>query len=155
MDMRRQILSKEDLLAAPRACQQAFWLRRNRQRRRQNAARLGDVATEIVSEESLAGDSQVVLIAQAWRELMAKEYLGLTAVESYRNGRLMVTVDSAATKYSLSRRLGGEFMQTLNRTAEDSGLTQARVRRIAFRIGAVPAGQETPRSGGGESRDGQ
>lgn len=147
MDRRRQILMDADLLAAPRTCQQAFWMCRNQKFRRRPAVRLGEVAFDLVSDAAVAGASEVPALARAWREVIPCEYRGLAAVESYRDGKLVVTVDSAATKYALGRRLGDEFMSAMNRVAS------SRVRRIVFRVGAAPQAEASPRKG--EGRGGQ
>lgn len=152
MDRRQKILSEADLLAAPRACQQAFWLRRNRETRRRPVVRLGDVAADVVDDAALAGAGQVTVLSKAWRDLLPREYFGLTAVEQYRDGRLLIMVDSAATKYALSRRLGDEFVAALNRAAARAERDSGRVRRIAFRVGLVQGVERTGGTFKGESR---
>jgi len=128
-------------------------MRRNRDARRRPVVRLGDVATDLMDDAVIAGAGHVSVLSKAWRELVPREYFGLTAVEQYRDGRLLVTVDSAATKYALSRRLGDEFVAALNRATDGFAEPSGRVRRIAFRVGTVPGVDNTARMPKGQSRD--
>jgi len=104
----------------------------------------------MVDEAGQAGAGQVAVLTKAWKELLPDDYSGLTMVEQYRNGQLFVTVDSAATKYALSRRLGEEFIAALNQASDGFGRPRAPVRRIAFRVGIAPGAE-----GGAEIRRGQ
>ena len=137
---RREILDEQELLPAPRASQQLFWLRYNRGKRGWRTVHLSDALAGVVSNAAIRSAQRLEGLAEAWGQVVPAEYAASTRVESYRGGRLVVTVDSAATKYVLARQ---PLLQILNEQVwANEGRRASAIKLIEFRIG-TPA----PRTG--------
>ena len=132
---RRAILESHDLLIAPRDCQRAFWQQYNR-RWRHWVPKLGDVAFDIVSDQSIRAARRLDRLSELWLEVVPVKYRDLTRVESFRAGRLWVSVDCAATRYYLGRQVGGSLVAALNQRMEEgaTGRRIVRVERIDYRV---------------------
>jgi 2-polyprenyl-6-methoxyphenol hydroxylase-like FAD-dependent oxidoreductase len=132
---RREILDQHELLPAPRACQELFWLRYNRQRRRWRTVHLSDAVASVVSDAAVRSAQRLGGMEQAWGQVVPAEYATASRVESFRGGRLVVTVDSASTKYMLGRHA---LLNALNEKVSANGDKRAgAVRQIEFRVGSL------------------
>jgi hypothetical protein len=130
---RREILDEHELLPAPRACQQLFWLRYNRQKKRWRTVHLSDAVAGVVSDAAVYSAQRLDGLAEAWGQVVPAEYASSTRVESFRGGRLVVTVDSASTRYVLGRQ---PLLAILNeQVSRNEGRRVGRVRQIEFRVG--------------------
>jgi hypothetical protein len=135
---RREILDQHDLLPAPRACQELFWLRYNRQKKRWRTVHLGEAVSAVVSDAAVRSAQKLGGLARAWGQVVPAEYAGSTRVESFRGGRLVIMVDSASTKYVLSRQA---LIEVLNeQVSANEGRRAGAVRQIEFRVGSARAG---------------
>jgi hypothetical protein len=131
---RREILDQHELLPAPRACQELFWLRYNRQKRRWRTVHLADAVASVVSDAAVRSAQRLGGMEQAWGQVVPAEYAAFSRVESFRGGRLVVTVDSASTKYMLGRHA---LLNVLNEQVSANGDKRAgAVRQIEFRVGS-------------------
>ena len=140
---RREILDEHDLLPAPRACQQLFWLRYNRQRRRWRTVHLSEAVAGVVSDAAVRSAQKLEGLAQAWGQIVPSEYARSTRVESLRSGRLVVMVDSASTKYVLARQ---PLLDILNeQVSANEGRRSKTVRQIEFRVGPSRSRGHEPR----------
>lgn len=134
---RQEILAENGLAASPKGCRQLFWLRYNRQYR-WKAVRLGDVADGLLSDAALRSARRLGGLSEAWGRVVPAEYASLTKVESFRNGRLVISVDSAATRYALGRQAGAGLIERLNQeVGGDGGWRVCRVQEIQYRVGAA------------------
>ncbi len=127
---RRAILEEHGLFEAPVHCKRAFWQGYNLRRRRP-AAKLGELATELLSGDSSRLPRRLGELTDLWRAVVPADCKGRSRVEVFSRGRLIVIVDSAATKYFLGRQLGGALLVSLN-----DRLGGAVVKRIDYRIGS-------------------
>jgi hypothetical protein len=147
-----------DLAAAPQVCREFFWLRENRRRKRRwSVCRLGEVATEVMSEKGLWSARRLLEVQEAWGRVLPERYEALTRLESFRGGRVVITVDSASTKFALGRQAGSDLLERLNEElgTNPNGRAVA-VRRIEYRVGVLAdAGREAeaPRGQQRASRD--
>jgi hypothetical protein len=71
-------------------------------------------------------------LTEVWRAAVPADYRGRSRVEAFSRGRLIIIVDSAATKYFLGRQQGGTLLVSLN-----DRLGGAVVKRIDYRIGSM------------------
>jgi len=131
MPDRQDILDAHGLAGASRWRQHVFWRTYNAQRRRRARPTpvLGDIAAKAVSAEVLASARLLGSVRVAWQTVLPPQYVARCRVESFRRGGLLVLVDSAATKYVLSRQLG-EALRTLMNDCLGSKLVQS----IEYRI---------------------
>ena len=109
---RQAILTQNGLHQAPPALQEAFWRRYNQPRRRE-VAELGQLAADWLAEGRDGADRLEAVVA-AWREVVPATILGRTRVEGLGRGRLRVMVDSAATRFTLTRRMGHTLIDAIN-----------------------------------------
>jgi len=130
---RQKILQERDLQYAPRYCQDMFWQRYNHRVWRV-ATRVGDVTAEIMSDQALQSARRLRAVARAWQAIVPAGYEKLSRIEGLARQRLQVTVDSAATKYYLSRQVGEKVLASLN-----DHLGGQVVKRIIYRVGSLGA----------------
>lgn len=130
---RRMILDAHDMTYAPRHRQEAFWRRYNR-RGRWGAAKLGDLASELVSDQSVRSACRLQEVVEAWRAVVPTDYDSVSRVEAFSRGRLLVVVANAATKYFLSRQVGEALITGLN-----GRLGGPVVKAIQYRVGSLTA----------------
>lgn len=130
---RHSILQSHGLVYAPAERQEAFWLCYNHRNRRA-AVPLGEVALELLSEGLLRSSRRLGEVSRAWRKVVPGGYESLTQIEGFSGGRVRVTVDSAATKFVLSRQLGQTLVDRLN-----TCLGRRVVQRIEYRVGSLAA----------------
>ncbi|MBN2562377.1 MAG: DUF721 domain-containing protein [Phycisphaerae bacterium] len=138
---RRAILEDHDVLAAPAWRQDLFWRSYNRKGWR-GAAKLADLASAALSEGTLRSARRLEQLAEAWRSVVPMGYERSSRVEGFSHGRLVVLVDSAATRYVLSRQVGRALVAALN-----GYLREARVRAIEYRVGSLGRGAEAAQRG--------
>lgn len=99
---------------------------------------LGDLAATAWPEAAQAIDGTVRRIDSAWQRVLPAEYAEAARVEGFRSGRLLVSVDSAATRYVLERQLGDKIREALN-----AELGSNEISRIEFRLGRPAADRKT------------
>ena len=128
---RRMILDAHELQYAPPHRQEAFWRHYN-EKRRWGPSRLGDLADRLLSDTALQSAHRLREVAAAWQAVVPAEYVSLSRVDGLSGGRLRVIVDSAATKYSLSRHLGDNLLRLLN-----GRLSGAAIKGIHYRVGCL------------------
>lgn len=129
---RREILEEHGLSIAPSEAQRFFWERYNKARRAP-ATHMGELL-ERVATPRLAESADVLgRIRAAWRAIMPESFAGRTYVEGLKGGTLRVLVASSADRYALSRQTPEPLIEALNESARGN-----LVRRIEYRIGAVP-----------------
>jgi hypothetical protein len=132
---RQEILEEHGLFGAPAWRQQAFWRTYNLQRRRRSTGALGDLAAKAVSDQALGRARLLGRVRSAWQTVLPPQYAARCEVESFRRGRLLVAVDSATTKYVLSRQLGEAL-----RTLMNDYLGASLVHSIGYRIAGAASG---------------
>lgn len=89
-----------------------------------------------------AAASELARVRVLWQAILPAEYEGRTEVEQVGGGRLMVRVDSAATRYALGRRHGRVLLEALRRELPGVNIAEIRYR--------LAAGRGTVRAGGGQ-----
>ena len=143
---RREILRDNDLAVAPRWRQVLFWQQYNRARRRRGAtANLAEVAEQLLSIQGLRSARRLYRMEQAWREVVPAPCSSRSCVETFSQGKLVVGVDSAATRFYLSRQAGADLVEQLN-----ACLGEPAVNRVEYRVRA--AAQEVSRRQSGASK---
>lgn len=126
---RQAVVADKALHLAPRRFQRAFWQGHNNDHLRRTA-RLGDMSARILSEQWLNRARRLEAVRVAWNAAVPEAFDGRSEVDGLRGGCLEVKVDSAATRFLFSRRLGKELLAALN-----DHLGGPRVDRIDYRIG--------------------
>lgn len=134
---RRQISEDHGLQYAPAAWRRQFWLRYNSRPRRAPET-LGGLLGHVLSPEALADARRLSAIRAAWEVVLPDGFRERTHVAALRGGRLTIHVDSAATKFALSRQTGDAL-----RTALNDALTDGRIDRIEFRVAGRTVHNET------------
>ena len=131
---RRAILDVHGLLHSPVAVQKDFWCRYNQCKRqsRAPAAMLGDLTSVLLAKRTRGLADRLQRVAGAWQCVLPAAYWPSTRVDNLEGRELRVTVNSAATKFILSRQLYGELLRDLN--AQLSGFE---ILKIRFRVGSV------------------
>jgi hypothetical protein len=133
--LRQRIVAENDLASASPMLREAFWRSYN-SRRRPEAVGLGELATELMDESLRGSNVSSDVLAEAWREVLPAEFATRTCVEGLSRGRLRVMVDSAATRFALSRRMGQALVDAIN-----ARLGRVVVRRIEYRMGSIETDQ--------------
>ncbi len=142
---RRDILRDNDLELAPRWRQVLFWEQYNRARRRRGATRnLADLAEQLLSNQGLRSARRLCRMEQAWREVVPERCSSQSRVETFSQGKLVVGVDSAATRFYLSRQAGVDLVEQLN-----AYLGEPAVNRVEYRVRAAVQDVSTRSAGTG------
>jgi hypothetical protein len=134
---RQEILAREELLATPVVYQRQFWARYNRRGGLRRVSSLGEAVAGVVSEDAFRVARRLGGAEEAWLAVVPRGLAAKTHVESLRQGRLVVRVDSASTRYVLSRRLKPVLLEALNNHPR---LARTPVRAIEYRIGRFDKG---------------
>ncbi len=127
---RQAIMEEHGMVGAPVPLRQVFWRRYNLRRRRPTA-RLGELAAEVLARGPSRRSRKLGELIEAWRAAVPAGYGRRSRIEAFARGRLIVIVDSAATKYFFGRQLGERLRTSLNEQ-----LGAAVVNRIDYRIGS-------------------
>lgn len=128
---RRTILRSHQLEFAQPAVQELFWRRYNQATwRRRLPASLQELLDLVTGDARLQPAEPLDEATDAWRQVLPDEFKNSARVEGLSGGRLRVVVDSAATRFVLSRQLGQALIDGLN-----ARIGSEAVRRIDYRIG--------------------
>lgn len=128
---RRTILRSHQLENAPPAVQELFWRRYNQASwRRRRPASLQELLDLVTGDSRLLPAEPLAEAADAWQQVLPDEFKNAARVEGLSGGRLRVVVDSAATRFVLSRQLGQALIDAVN-----ARIGPETVRRIDYRIG--------------------
>ncbi len=132
---RQAVLESQGLALAPAAVQRTFWRHYNHGRRRGHRAAVlvGQLAARCLERAAATShEEEADRIAQAWMRVVPPALLDSTRFEAHERGRIRVTVDSAATRFVLSRQLYDTLLASLSAELPEFGLE-----RIEFRVGAI------------------
>jgi hypothetical protein len=127
---RRSILNEKDLVTSPGWRRRVFWQGYKHWRSR-SVRRLGDAMSQLSSESTLQSLGVLGELAQAWQSVIPPNCRDCSTVTAFirGKGRLVVSVDDAATKYALSRQAQSAVIRRLNGT-----LGEDMVKSINYRI---------------------
>lgn len=122
---------------APAAMQHDFWRRYNHRSKYEwrKAISVGDLLGRLLPDGAVTATSGgATKLDDAWRQTVPTMYHARTRAESLNRRCLRVVVDSAATRFKLSREIGAETLKGLSEQ-----LGGVSIVRIDYRVGSVPA----------------
>ncbi|MHC4379664.1 MAG: DciA family protein [Planctomycetota bacterium] len=103
-------------------------------RHNQEAVSIGDLVNQVFQKYGLSRGAEYRLVFESWDRIAPPEYLGRAKAVSFRNGKLIVAVESSPLLEELRGYRAGEFVALLNQDLSVRGeVTHLVVRGIEFR----------------------
>ena len=100
-----------------------------REEKRGGVSPFSDVLKTFLRESGMAAHVSRAAVHQAWREACGPEFARHTRIVAFRNGELVVEVESSAHFQELKSFTGDQFVQLAN-----SKLGAPRIRRASFKL---------------------